>query len=285
MGGGLSALAFACGGGIALGLMLLSWGLQRPEEDTRPPRVDPRRLSLAMLAGSLAGFVTGWPIGAVLIGALGFAVPSLVGGKKRAEAVIARTEAVAAWTETLRDTLAATSGLQRAIVATAAVAPKPIAREVEAMAGQLRARQPLPEALRAFADDLSDATADLVVSTLVLAYERRAGNLSALLGALSTSARDEAAMQRRILADRASVRAAVSVVTVVTVGAFVVLVSFNRAFLRPYDSAFGQVMLALVGVVFGMGLWVLHKLGRLPTTERVLTASPRQLVAITEGKE
>ncbi len=277
-------LAFACGAGVALGLLLLSWGLQRPEQDQRPSRVDPRRLSLAMLVGSLAGFITGWPIGALLIGALGFAAPSLVGGKKRAEAVIARTEAVAAWTETLRDTLAATSGLQRAIVATAAVAPKPIAREVEAMSAQLRARQPLPQALRAFADDLSDATADLVVSTLVLAYERRAGNLSALLGALATSARDEAAMQRRILADRASVRAAVSVVTVFTIGAFVVLVAFNRSFLRPYDNAFGQVVLAIDGVMFGMGLWALHKLGRLPTTERVLTASVRPLVALSESK-
>lgn len=280
----MTGLAFACGAGVALGLILLSWGLQRPEDDDRPPRVDPRRLSLAMFAGSVAGLLTGWPVGAILIGVLGFAAPSLVGGKKRAEAIIARTEAVAAWTETLRDTLAATSGLQRAIVATAAVAPKPIAREVEAMAAQLRARQPLPEALRAFADDLSDATADLVVSTLVLAYERRAGNLSALLGALATSARDEAAMQRRILADRASVRAAVSVVTVFTIGAFVVLVAFNRSFLRPYDSAFGQVVLALDGVMFGMGLWALHKLGRLPITERVLTAAPRPLAAISEGR-
>ncbi|MBW3535075.1 MAG: hypothetical protein KY453_07655, partial [Gemmatimonadetes bacterium] len=41
-----------------------------------------------------------------------------------------------------------------------------------------------------------DATADLVVSTLVRAYERQAGNLSALLGALAHSAREEAAMQR-----------------------------------------------------------------------------------------
>lgn len=277
----MTSLAFACGAGVGLGLVLLSYGLHRDEPGTGPPRVDPRRLSLAMLAGSVAGFITGWPIGALLIGGLGFAAPSLVGGKKRAETVIARTEAVAAWTETLRDTLAATSGLQRAIVATAAVAPKPIAREVEAMAAQLRGRQPLPQALRAFADDLSDATADLVVSTLVLAYERRAGNLSALLGALATSARDEAAMQRRILADRASVRAAVSVVTLFTIGAFVVLVVFNRSFLRPYDSPFGQVVLALDGVMFGMGLWVLHKLGRLPTTERVLTASPRPLAAIS----
>jgi Flp pilus assembly protein TadB len=279
--GAVSGLAFACGAGFALGLLLLSHGLGR--HATRPARFEPRRLSLAMLAGSAAGVLTGWPVGAVLVGALALAAPSLVGGKKVAEKAIARTEAVAAWTETLRDTLAATSGLQRAIMATAAVAPKPIATEVGALAAQLRTRQPLPQALRAFADDLGDATADLVVSTLVLAYERRATNLSGLLGALAASAREEAAMQRRVLADRASVRAAVSVVTIFTLGAFAVLVVFNRGFLRPYDTALGQVVLALDGAMFAGGFWVLHQLGRLPTTERVLTAAPAPLVAADAG--
>jgi len=233
-----------------------------------------------MAVGSLAGFITGWPVGAVLVGAFGMAAPSLLGGKKAAQAAIARTEAVAAWTETLRDTLAAAAGLQRAILATAAVAPGPIATEVGELAIRLRRREPLPVALRAFADDLADATADLVVSTLVLAYERQAANLSALLGALANSAREEAAMQRRIIADRAQVRVAVSVITTFTIGAFAVLVLFNRSFLRPYDSAVGQVALALVGGLFALGLWTLSRMARLPVTERVLTAAPRELVPV-----
>jgi len=275
----MSGLAFATGVGFAIGILLLV-SFRPPPNPHRTPRIDPRRAGIGMAVGSLAGFITGWPVGAVLVGAFGMAAPSLLGGKKAAQAAIARTEAVAAWTETLRDTLAAAAGLQRAILATAAVAPGPIATEVGELAIRLRRREPLPVALRAFADDLADATADLVVSTLVLAYERQAANLSALLGALANSAREEAAMQRRIIADRAQVRVAVSVITTFTIGAFAVLVLFNRSFLRPYDSAVGQVALALDGGLFALGLWTLARMARLPVTERVLTAAPRALVAV-----
>lgn len=274
----MSALAFACGCGIAIGLLLIAAGRSH-EPSRKPSRIDPRRAGIASAAATVAAFVTGWPVGALLVGAAAYAAPTLVGGKKAAEAAIARTEAVAAWTETLRDTLAATAGLQRAIVATAAVAPGPIAAEVGALAASLRRRQPLSLALRTFADDIADATADLVVSTLVLAYERQGANLSALLGALAGSAREEAAMQRRVIADRAKVRAAVSVITVFTLGACGLLVVFNRSFLAPYDGAFGQVMLGLDGVLFGVGLWTLQRLAGMSTTERVLTAGAAPVAA------
>lgn len=277
----MTALAFGLGMGMAVGLLIIA-AHRPPPNPRRSPRVDPRQAAIAMGVGSGAGFVTGWPVGALLAGAFALAAPGLLGGKKAAEAAIARTEAVAAWTETLRDTLAAAAGLQRAIVATAAVAPGPIAEEVGALAARLRRREPLPLALRSFADDLADATADLVVSTLVLAYERQAANLSGLLGALAGSAREEAAMQRRVVADRAKMRVAVSVITTFTFGAFAVLVLFNRSFLTPYDTPFGQVMLAIVGTMFALGLWTMSRLARLPVTERVLTAAPR-LLASSEG--
>ena len=280
----MSVMAFLAGAGLAAGLVLVV--ASRPPADRdgehRRLRLDPQRMGLAVGLGTLAGAVTGWPVGALAVGAFGYFVPDLLGGKKAAEAAIARTEAVAAWTETLRDTLAAAAGLQRAIVATAAVAPAPIAAEVTTLAARLRRREPLPGALRAFADDVADATADLVVSTLVLAYERQAANLSALLGALAASAREEAAMQRRVIADRAKVRVAVSVITIFTLGAFAVLVLFNRSFLTPYDTALGQLVLLIDGGMFALGLWALSRLGRPPVTERVLTAAPR--VAVDVGR-
>ncbi len=72
--------------------------------------------------------------------------------------------------------------------------------------------------------------------------------------------------------------------TLFTFGAVGILVVFNRSFLRAYDSAFGQVMMALVGAMFSLGFFTLHQLGRLPTTERVLTATPRPLAAADGGR-
>ncbi len=115
------------------------------------------------------------------------------------------------------------------------------------------------------------------------AYERGAGTLAVLLGALAHSAREEAAMQRRIVADRARIRAAVAVVTVFTLSAFALLVLFNRSFLRPYDSAAGQLVLGIVGAMFGLGFLTLHRLARLPVTERVLTAGARSSPALAGG--
>ena len=279
----MNAVLFVCGAGIGLGLFLVGAVLHRVGMSRWRLHVDSRRLSLALAAVSVTAFLTGWPVGALLAGAFVYATPTLLGGRRRAERTIARTEAVAAWTETLRDTLAAAAGLQQAILVTAEVAPGPIAAEVATLAGRVRARWPLPQALRAFADELSDATADLVVSTLVLAYERRAGNLAAILGALAHSAREEAAMQRRILADRARIRAGVMVVTVFTLSAFALLVVFNRSFLRPYDDAGGQLVLAIDGAMFALGFFVLHRLARLPVTERVLTAAGRPSGALEAG--
>lgn len=279
----MTAAFFACGAGVGLGLFVIGVVLHRAASPRWRIRLNPRRLSLALAAVSATAFVTGWPVGALLVGGFVYATPTLLGGKRLAERTIVRTEAVAAWTETLRDTLAAAAGLQQAVLVTAEVAPAAISHEVATLADRVRARWPLPQALRAFADELSDATADLVVSTLVLAYERRAGNLAALLGALAHSAREEAAMQRRIVADRARIRAGVAVVTVFTLSAFALLVLFNRSFLRPYDSFGGQLVLAVVGAMFSLGFLTLHRLARLPVTERVLTAGVRPSAALGSG--
>src|SRR5438094_111914 len=72
--------------------------------------------------------------------------------------------------------------------------------------------QRLVPALRAFADDLADPTADLVVAALVVAAGTHAGRLGDLLGALARAARDEATMQLRVEAGRARTRTAVRVV-------------------------------------------------------------------------
>src|SRR3546814_5847459 len=57
------------------------------------------------------------------------------------------TEAIASWTEMIRDSIVAASGLEEAIVATAPVAPTPIASEVRTLVRRLE-HQRLPDALR-----------------------------------------------------------------------------------------------------------------------------------------
>src|SRR5204862_5493577 len=117
-------------------------------------------------------------------------------------------------------------------------------------------------ALHAFADDLNHPTGDLVVTALSLAAHGSVGHLSELLGALAVAARDEAAMRLRVEAARARLRTAVRVIAAVTAMTVVGLVVFNRSYLDAYSDPAGQLVLALVAVTWGAGLWWLSRMSR-----------------------
>src|SRR5690606_4067957 len=117
--------------------------------------------------------VTGWIVGGVLAALAVMALPGVLGGRAQREKAIARTEAVASWTEMIRDSIVAASGLEEAIVATASVAPAPIETEVRRLVLRLE-HQRLPDALVAFGEDLDHPSGDLVVAALVIAARMEA---------------------------------------------------------------------------------------------------------------
>ena len=90
--------------------------------------------------------------------------------------------------------------------------------EVSALAARLAARWPTETALRAFADDLDDATGDLVVATLILGARRRGPGLARVLTAVADSVAEEVAMRRKVEAERAKPRTTARAVTLITLG-------------------------------------------------------------------
>lgn len=230
------------------------------------------RTGLAGLGGSLALVATGWPVAAVAGAAAGAMAPGLVAGQAAGRQRVEVALAVAAWTEMLRDTRGVGVGLGQAIAASAQVAPGPIAPAVEALSARC-AHQRAEDALVAFAAEVDDRTADLVVCALV-ANERRAGSIEPVLSALATLARDEAALGQRVEAARASVQTSVRIVSGITVCLLVGMVVLNRGFLAPYDSALGQVVLGMVALVFAASFWWLARLRRVEEPERFLAPVP-----------
>lgn len=169
--------------------------------------------------------------------------------------------AVAAWTEMLRDTLSASSGLEEAVTATAPLAPPAIQPAIAGLASRL-GRVPLAAALASFADEVADPTADLVVSALILGAQGEAQHLADLLSALADSARDDANMRLGVHAARASTQTAVRVVAGFTIAMVVGLVLLNGSYLKSYASAGGQAILAVVFALFAGGLVWLHVMSR-----------------------
>ena len=276
-------VALVAGAAVGSGLFLLVMGLRQvPRGERRPtPAVSQavgnrRALQLAVGAGValVALAATGWPVGSMLAAGIALSLPSVCSGKRVRAEEIARVEAIATWAGQLRDMLSGGSGLLETIEATAAVAPGPIRPHVQRLALGMR-RGRLVEALRAFAAEVDDPMADLVVASLVVATTEQVGRLGELLGMLAARTNEQAAMRMRIDKERASVRTQVRGVVVVTVACIVGLTVFDRGLLDAYDSAEGQMVLAVIGSCFLAGFALLARLARPPRLEGfVLAAEP-----------
>ncbi|MBC9718013.1 type II secretion system F family protein [Streptomyces sp. TRM66268-LWL] len=270
----LIGLALGCGFAACVGLFVLALrGGPRVKPRLRgrlPADVGGRSLLIAGAVAVTVGIVTGWPVAALLTFTGVLTLPRLLGGDRQAAARTERLEAIATWTEMLRDTLSAAAGLEQAILATVPVAPPALKVPAEALAARIEDGAPLADALRAFADEVDDPVADMAVAALVMAAERQARQLAPLLGALAQSTREQVVMRLRTEAGRARVRTSVRVITATTLGLAAGLVVLNRPYLGPYGTGLGQLVLGLVGALFGVGLWWLAKIATLGEESRVL---------------
>ena len=228
------------------------------------------RLPIAIGVGLLVLLVTRWVVAAVATGLLILFWDALFGGAGAEKRGIAKIEALAAWTESLRDTVAGAVGLEQAIPATAYAASPIIAGELSTMADRLRVRVPLPVALQRFAEDMDDASADLIIAALILNSRLRGPGLREVLTSLSESARAELDMRQRVSAGRRSTRRSVQIVVGVTLTFVFGLRIFNPGYVEPYASPVGQVVLLIVIGVFAAGVMWLRRLSRFETPERFL---------------
>lgn len=228
------------------------------------------RIPLAAGAGLLILLLTRWPVLALAIGLLVFFAPALFGGSAGEKKAIIRLEGLAAWTESLRDTIAGAVGLEQAIPATAYAAAPSIAPQLAILADRLRVRTPLPLALQRFANDLDDPSADLIVAALLLNAKLRGPGLRDVLTSLAGSAREELEMRRRVSAGRASTRRSVQIVVGITVVFVLGLAIFNRTYVEPYSSPVGQIVLLIVLLFFAAGFLWMRRLSVFELPERFL---------------
>src|SRR3546814_20056259 len=102
------------------------------------PEIPRERVLRALGAGLVTALLTRWPVAALGMAAVGWFGAELFGSRRAAAQATARTEAIAAWTEMLRDTMSGAHGLEEAVTTSAIVAPAPIRRAVTALAVRVR---------------------------------------------------------------------------------------------------------------------------------------------------
>jgi Flp pilus assembly protein TadB len=274
-------LSLICGAVVGGAILLLVVAIRgtAPREATpslfkRGGNVDNRKQLIRIGTGIGVGLVvlviTEWLVLAVALGLLAGLADRFFGGTGEERRAIDRLEALATWTEALRDTIAGAVGLEQAIPATAVNAAPAIKPSLNLLVDRLRIREPLPSALMRFADDLDDPSADLIVAALVLNARLRGPGLREVLSALADSAREELDVRRKVAAERRSTRRSVQVVVAITLLVAAALILFNPTYVSPYTSFIGQFVLFIVITLYAVGLVWLRRLAKIEVPERFL---------------
>jgi Flp pilus assembly protein TadB len=272
------------GGGVFL-LVIAIRGLPARPQSARGRKLDQAlrdllgaRGAVALILGALTLLATRWVVAGVGVALLALGWRSL-GGATSERRAMARLEGLAAWTESLRDTIAGAVGLEQAIPSSLRAAAPSLHEPLARLVDRLHTRMPMPEALRRFADDLDDPGADLIIAALIINARLRGPGLRDLLGGLSGSVREELDMRRKINADRRSTRRSVQIVVLVAVAVALLLGVFNHSYVQVYDGALGQAVLVVVAALYAAGFFWLRKLARFDAPERLLADPAAGLAA------
>lgn len=294
---GLSQLLLALVGGAAAGggLFLLALFIRGVEKRPDAPSLLERRkqqiqrlstkTGLAVAVAGVVLAVTRWPVIAIGAGFLVVAWHGLAGGAAEERRAMHNLEALAAWTESLRDTIAGAAGLEQAIPASIRAAAPTLQPHIQSLVDRLHTRMSLPDALNRFADDLNDPSADLVIAALILNAKLRGPGLREVLGALAGSAREELDVRRKVEAERRSTRRSVQIVVGASLGFAALLIIFNPSYVAEYEGLLGQLVLLVVAILFGAGFAWMRRLAKFDKPERLLarTAPPPSTVPDSFG--
>jgi Flp pilus assembly protein TadB len=280
---GLLAILAGAAAGAGMYLFLVALRGLPPKQPGAPPgrlqrmvrELAGTRGVIAVVAGLVTLVATRWLVAGVGVALLVLSWRGLSGAASERRA-LARLEALATWTESLRDTIAGAVGLEQAIPASLRAAGPTLAEPLSRLVDRLHTREPMPVALRRFADDLNDPGADLIIAALIINSRLRGPGLRDLLSALSRSAREELDVRRKVAADRRSTRRSAQIVVGVSVGLALGLAIFDHSYVAAYDSLTGQLVLIVVAALYAAGIVWMRALARFPVPERLLASGGPQ---------
>ena len=221
--------------------------------------VRPRQVVTATSVFALVWVTTGWTLSALTIAAVAVMASTAATRHHSRRDDRIRVDAIAVWTEQLRDMLAGSSGLEQTIASTAVHAPAVLREPLERLVASMT-YSALPQALHRFAREVDHPTADFVVAALSTAATRQVRELGSLLSHLASCARDEARMHTRIWVGRSRTRSAVKIIAAVVVMFVGGLALLSPDYLAPYRTAEGQVVLSVVVLVFFGALLLMQRL-------------------------
>lgn len=264
----MSLIAALSGALIVSGILCLIYGIQRhPERPPRPARSRTRKpwvkeqvpLILAGGVGLLTALLTGWFVAILVVPAATWFVRRA--WLQRSNRTTERLEALGEFARAVAGILTAGRGLEQAILQGSRSAPHHLGPEITKLAARLRANWPTDRALRAFADDVDDATGDLFVATLMLGAQRRGPGIASAMVGLADSIDAEVRARRAVEAEEQKPRTAARMITAISLvligGLFI-----SGTYVAPYQSALGQALLTVYAGLYLVVLWWMGRISR-----------------------
>jgi tight adherence protein B len=194
-----------------------------------------RQVTIALIVGVVVWALTRWPVAGAMAVAVVLLWPKLARSGAIEKRSVAKIEAIANWTESLRDAAASESGLAQALPATMDGAPALLRRPLRNLIDAIDLRTPLPIALADFADEVDDRGADKVVIALSLTAQQQSGNLKRVLTTLAANTRAELEMRRKVLTERNGVRRQSNQVAIGLLALAGLQAVFLRGWVEPYS--------------------------------------------------
>jgi Flp pilus assembly protein TadB len=224
----------------------------------------------AFLAGLVVALVSGWVVAVGVLPAAVLGLPVLLMGSDQPKQ-IAKMTAVAKWTRSLAGTITAGLGLEQAIAASAGrSAPAEIRPQVDQLVNRMRhAGWSTDAALRAWADEVNEYTADLVAASLALGARQRGDGLADVLVATAESVNEQVRVRLEIEADRKAPRQEARMLTALGVLVLVGLMLTGQI-VTGYNSPLGQMIFACLIVTFGFAAWWMRKMTIIPDPPRFI---------------
>lgn len=236
---------------------------------TRSQRKQLQLLAAGLAIGLLLWIVTGYIAAVIAAPVLALLAPQLI-PHSSGKTTIERLTAMEEWTRSLVGLLGASAAIEQAIIASRSSAPEALKEEIGMLAARLQNGIPIEQALTQFGDDLDDTTGDLLTGSLLLGTRRRGSGLARLLEGTAETIADDVAARRQIEADRAKPRANARFITVIAVAVIAIEFLFNPAYVEPYRTGLGQVILIGLVTLFLAALWWMNIVARDPKSQRLL---------------
>ncbi|MGW5736408.1 MULTISPECIES: type II secretion system F family protein [Streptomyces] len=288
-----SLLAAPCGALVVGGLLVAVRGaIQAPVKAGRPPSrwavrwqsaqaslpdAWARRYRLIVIAAGLAT-VSSWlvwarPVHGLLAGVVVLGIPWIWNPAGTSRREIVRLEALAEWMQQLAGVHESGGTLDSAITASATRAPQVIRPQVRLLAARLRVGVNPSQAYRQFADAFADGAVDNIVMLFLTHAQDHGPGLSRALQSMASLTEQEAISLRSLDAKRAQVRTGTRWVSIISL-AIAVYILTNPSWGGIYRTATGQLVMLVLGAVFGGALTGMRKLARSRPAPRLLAPLP-----------